>query len=265
MPLTDLKPDKNNARKHTPRNVAMIEDSIQRNGFGRSVLLASDGTIIAGNATVDAAVSAGLDDLMVIESDGSKVIAIKRTDVDPGSTEFYNLAISDNRAAELASWDGAILASLSETVELDAFFTGEELAHVIPNDFDLSDMPEHDDEGEDSGDAAFGPDKEARSDGSLLSLVDVTMRDPTHVVTRGDHWKMGPHTLVCLDVVSEWERWLPALTPGDLFCPYPGPFVALTSRASQVRMVLVQPSTYICGHMLDRYADVHGEDTVSRD
>jgi hypothetical protein len=53
--LSDLKPDKRNARKHTPRNVGMIESSMQRDGFGRSVLLANnDGTIIAGNATIDA-------------------------------------------------------------------------------------------------------------------------------------------------------------------------------------------------------------------
>ena len=40
--LADLKPDKRNARRHTPRNVGMIESSIQRDGFGRSVILAND-------------------------------------------------------------------------------------------------------------------------------------------------------------------------------------------------------------------------------
>jgi 16S rRNA G966 N2-methylase RsmD len=112
--LSDLKPDKRNARKHTPRNIGMIESSMQRDGFGRSVLLANDGTIIAGNATIDAASAAGIDDVLIVESDGTRVIAVKRTDVAPGSTEFHNLALADNRAAELAEWDADVLAGLQE-------------------------------------------------------------------------------------------------------------------------------------------------------
>ncbi len=264
MPLSDLKPDPQNARKHTPRNVAMIETSIQRSGFGRSVLLANDGTIIAGNATVDAAAQAGLDDVLVIESDGTKVIAIKRTDVDPGSSRFHDLAIADNRAAELSSWDGPVLAALAETVDLPSYFSSEELAHVIPPS-DLGDMPEHDDAGEDADDPAFAPDAQARSDGSLLKLVDVTMADPTHVVRPGDRWSVGHHILHCADVVTGWQSWRDDLAGDVLFCPYPGPFVALSEKAKTQRMLLVQPSPYICGHLLDRYVEVHGAEHVSKD
>ena len=129
--LADLKPDKRNARKHTPRNVGMIEASLQRDGFGRSVLLASDGTIIAGNATIDAAAAAGIEDVLVVESDGRRVIAVKRTDVDPGSTEFHNLAIADNRSAELAEWDADVLAGLTEDMDLSAFFRDDELLEAL--------------------------------------------------------------------------------------------------------------------------------------
>ena len=129
--INDLKPDKRNARKHTPRNVGMIEHSIQTNGFGRSVLLASDGSIIAGNATYEAAASAGLDDVLIVESDGTKVIAVKRTDVQPGSERFHALAIADNRAAELAEWDATVLEELSGEIDLSAFFFDAELARVL--------------------------------------------------------------------------------------------------------------------------------------
>ena len=78
--LEGIKHDPRNARRHSPRNVGMIESSIQRDGFGRSVLLANDGTVIAGNATIDAAASAGFEDVLVVETDGTKVIAVKRTD-----------------------------------------------------------------------------------------------------------------------------------------------------------------------------------------
>jgi hypothetical protein len=129
--LDTIKHDPRNARKHTPRNVGMIESSIQRDGFGRSILLANDGTVIAGNATMDAAASAGLDDLLVIETDGTKVIAVKRTDVAPGSKEFHNLALADNRAAELAEWDPAVLAGLQDEMDLSQFFGDDELAKLL--------------------------------------------------------------------------------------------------------------------------------------
>ena len=141
--IGDLKPDSRNARRHTPRNVGLIEHSIQTNGFGRSVLLASDGSIIAGNATVDAAMSAGLDDVLIVESDGSRVIAVKRTDVAPGSPEFYALAVADNRAAELAEWEPAVLEELSGEIDLSAFFFDDELANVLQQVPDVA-FPEYD-------------------------------------------------------------------------------------------------------------------------
>lgn len=129
--MDSLKPDKRNARKHNPRNVGMISDSIQRDGFGRSILLAADGTILAGNATYDAASAAGMDNVIVVESDGHSVIAVKRTDVEPGSPEALRLALSDNRAAELAEWDTGVLAMLGEEIDMAAFFRDDELAALV--------------------------------------------------------------------------------------------------------------------------------------
>ncbi len=129
--LADLKPDSRNARRHNARNVGMIESSLQRDGFGRSILLANDGTIIAGNATIDAAASAGIEDVLVVESDGTRVIAVKRTDVASGSDAALNLALSDNRAAELAEWDSDVLAGLRDERGLDDFWREGELAHLL--------------------------------------------------------------------------------------------------------------------------------------
>jgi len=131
MDKAGIKHDPRNARKHNPRNLAQIESSIQRDGFGRSILLAADGTVIAGNATIDAAASAGFDDVLVVETDGTKVIAVKRTDVAPGSEQFTRLALADNRAAELASWDAEVLAGLNEEMDLSAFFQDDELNRLL--------------------------------------------------------------------------------------------------------------------------------------
>ena len=158
----------------------MVEQSIQRDGFGRSILLANDGTVIAGNATIDAAASAGLDDVIVVETDGTKVIAVKRTDVAPGSEEFTRLALADNRAAELASWDADVLAGLNEEMDLSAFFQDDELAKLLASVTT---------EGLTDPDAA-------------PAVLDEPITKP------GDLWLLGRHRVLCGDstVATDMER-----------------------------------------------------------
>lgn len=141
--IANLKTDPRNARRHTERGIGTIERSIQRDGFGRSILIANDGTIIAGNATIEAAASAGLENVRIIETDGREIIAVKRTDIEPGSPEFTALAISDNRAAELAEWDAGVLAALADDgVDLDQFWLPEELSAVLEDVLDVE-FPEY--------------------------------------------------------------------------------------------------------------------------
>ena len=104
----------------------------------------------------------------------------------------------------------------------------------------------------------------------LLDVLDVTIKDPEHQVSRGETWKLGRHILVCEDVIRGWRNWVDAL--GDharlggeiLLVPYPGPFVPMSALAKQVRLVLVQPDGYIAGHILDRYAEAYGERWVEK-
>jgi len=49
--LASLRPDPNNARRHTPRNVGMIETALREVGAARSIVIDEDGVILAGNAT----------------------------------------------------------------------------------------------------------------------------------------------------------------------------------------------------------------------
>lgn len=177
--IADLKPDSRNARKHNPRNVGMIEASLQRDGFGRSILLASDGTIIAGNATIDAAAAAGIEDVLIVESDGRKVIAVKRTDIAPDSPEFHNLAIADNRSAELAEWNADVLTVLQDDIDLDAFFAEDELAKIL---------------GTVTKDGLTDPD-------DVPEVVEPTTKP-------GDLWLLGRHRLLCGDstVATDVER-----------------------------------------------------------
>lgn len=81
MKLEDLKQDSVNARKHNPRNVAMIVNSIQEVGCGRSILIDEDGNILAGNATYEALVEAGIEKVRVVEGSGDEIIAVQRSDL----------------------------------------------------------------------------------------------------------------------------------------------------------------------------------------
>jgi DNA modification methylase len=130
--ISELKLDPKNARKHSPQNMRVIEESLQKNGFGRSILLAADGTVLAGNATLEAAGSVGIEDVIIVESDGTKIIAIKRTDLDPDDEQAVGLAISDNSAATYASWDTERLAALiEEGHNISGYFDHDELKKLV--------------------------------------------------------------------------------------------------------------------------------------
>lgn len=110
--IGDLKFDPRNARRHNPKNVGMIERSLQETGVGRSIVTTRDGTIIAGNATIEAAGSAGIEDAIVVRTRGDKVIVHVREDLEDGDTRATLLGLYDNRTAELADWDVDVLADM---------------------------------------------------------------------------------------------------------------------------------------------------------
>ncbi len=128
--ISDLKPDRTNANRGTDRGRKMVAESLAKYGAGRSVLVDRNGHIIAGNKTVTAA---GEREIQVVTSDGKKLIVVQRTDLDINSKEAHELAIADNRSAELGlDWDIDVLKSLN--VNLPAFWTEAELRKLIGED-----------------------------------------------------------------------------------------------------------------------------------
>ena len=135
MKLEDLKQDSVNARKHNPRNVAMIGNSIQEVGCGRSILIDEDGNILAGNATYEALVEAGIEKVRVVEGSGDEFIAGQRSDLT--QLEKTRLALYDNRASELAEWDTEILDGLTNIQDIfDGIFSEKELEIILGNGFE---------------------------------------------------------------------------------------------------------------------------------
>ncbi len=170
-----LIPDPRNARKHSDRNLAQIEAALREVGAGRSIVVDEAGVILAGNATVTAAMQVGLTRVRVVEADGTELVAVRRTNLTP--EQKRRLALFDNRAAELAEWDTEVLASLADELDLSDLWEPDELADIL-----------------------------AQAEGSppdLLGDPDEVPPLPDAPVTQpGDCWLLGKHRLLCGDATK---------------------------------------------------------------
>lgn len=97
--ISELKLDPKNANRHSEYGTRLLENSVRENGFGRSILISNDNVVIAGNGTVEAGAAIGMENVQIIENDGTKIIAVRRTDVKSGTAEFEKLALADNIVA----------------------------------------------------------------------------------------------------------------------------------------------------------------------
>ena len=134
--LADLKQDNQNANRGTERGGAMIERSLSTCGVGRSILIDKNGKIIAGNKTAENAGMIGIEGVQIVESDGTKLIAVQRTDLDLDSEtdpRARELALFDNRTGEVnLDRDYDELKAIAEDgVDLSGLFTDSELERLI--------------------------------------------------------------------------------------------------------------------------------------
>ena len=98
--ISDLIPDNKNFNKGSEFGNSLIEKSFRKFGAGRSILIDKNNRIIAGNKSVENAASIGMEDVQIVESDGKRIIAVKRTDIDLDSPEGREMALADNATAK---------------------------------------------------------------------------------------------------------------------------------------------------------------------
>lgn len=108
--IKDLVSDSANARRHTPRNIGVIAESLQTVGAARSIVIDEQNVILAGNGVIDAAGEVGITRLRVIEADGNEIIAVRRSGLT--KKQKTQLALADNRANELSGWNPDVVNSL---------------------------------------------------------------------------------------------------------------------------------------------------------
>jgi DNA modification methylase len=177
-PTAKLVPYARNARTHSDDQVAQIAASIAEFGFTNPILAGSDGVIVAGHGRLAAAQKLGLDVVPVVVLDHLS------------PTQRRALVIADNRIAENAGWDDAMLRI--------------EIAALQDDDFDLS---------------LTGFDADAlaelmagdESDGQGQTDDDAMPEMPETPVSRpGDVWLLGGHRLLCGDstVADSYDRLL---------------------------------------------------------
>jgi DNA modification methylase len=174
-PLTSLLPDPRNARRHTDRNVGLIVDALREVGAARSIVVDETGVVLAGNATVTAAGTAGITHVRIVEADGSELIAVRRSGLTP--EQKRRLALLDNRTAELAEWDTEMLASLAVDTDLAGLWEEDELAELLA----ATEAPV-----------------------PLLGDPEDVPDLPADPVTQlGDLWLLGQHRLLCGDATKQ--------------------------------------------------------------
>lgn len=186
--IEDLVSDDHNARRHTPRNIGMIEESLRRYGANRGIVVDESGKVWAGNGVLEAAINAGFEKVQVIDVEGDAIPVIRVKHLTEQQLQEY--AIADNRTAELAEWDTEILARLEDSGEIDLS------TFWLPEEFDSL----FEEAGREGG---FGG-----SDGDLLveGLGDpdeVPEEDEVEYLSKpGQIWQIGDHRLMCGDATS---------------------------------------------------------------
>lgn len=171
--ISELKFDHKNARKRTDSSARLIQESLQRYGAARSIVIDEENRILAGNGTIEAAKALGLTSLRVVEAAGDEIIAVRRSGL--SEDEKVGLAIADNRAAELSDWDAEMLQQLSEEHDLEPWFEAEDLDELLKEAEQLEPVEGNTD-----------PDE-----------VPEAPEDP--ITKPGDLWILGNHRLLCGD------------------------------------------------------------------
>lgn len=172
--MGEIKLDAHNYRIHDDKNLKLIKRSLKKLGAGRSILIDADGVIIAGNATYQTAQELGIP-VETIKIDGSKVVALQRTDLHTQDKERKEMALMDNTTSANPNYDYG---------EIKTDFSTDELPEL-----GIEDIPTLAEEN--------------------AEIVEDEV--PEEVETRckkGDIWQLGEHRLMCGDstIITDVEK-----------------------------------------------------------
>lgn len=117
MKVEDLKFDKRNYRRHSEKNQDLIKKSINEVGFGRSIVIDADNEIVCGNGVVSQIAKST--PIKIVETNGSELVVVKRTDLKTDDDKRKQLAVMDNSSSDSSDFD---LTLLQEDFDNDELF-----------------------------------------------------------------------------------------------------------------------------------------------
>lgn len=172
--VTTYKPQRRNANRHTQRGMSALEQSVQADGWIGAITVAADDETFDGSARIETAAATGFDDPIVVESDGTRPVVVRRVDIPTADDpRAVRLGLAANRVAELnLDWDTTVLAALGESIDLSQFWTRDELAGLLEQEIVAG---------------GGGDDFDTTPD-----------EGPTRVQS-GELWQLGEHRLLCGD------------------------------------------------------------------
>lgn len=116
VPVEELEEDPENVREHNDRNIEAIKYSFSEFGQQKPIVALKDGTVIAGNGSLVAVRELGWTHIAAIRFDHNDALKARA------------FALADNRTAELAEWDQAMLLeqldALDDIPDFDLVLTG---------------------------------------------------------------------------------------------------------------------------------------------
>ena len=212
----EIKFDKRNYRKHSEQNKKRIKKSLKECGAGRSVLVDADDTLIAGNGVFEQAKAMGIP-TRVVETDGTELVVVKRTDLRTDDDKRKLLAMADNATSDSVEWD---METLNDDFDVDVLADWD-------IKFDLSTEQEPQEAHEDDFD-----------------------EEKDHVETicqEGDVWQLGNHRLMCGDSTKaeDFERLMDGQKADLTFTspPYNAGCLDLKGRESAKRKYMNDADT----------------------
>jgi DNA modification methylase/ParB-like chromosome segregation protein Spo0J len=194
-PVAELRAHPGNARLHGAEQLEQIKASMLAFGFTNPLLVDEAGMLIAGHGRLAAAASLGLE----------KVPVIVLRHLSAAQKEALRLA--DNRIAENATWDQALLrdalASVQAAAEIDLAslgFSADELGALMAaaeSAVTDGDAPE---EVHAAQPGVPAPHVGSAEQDDAEDPADAATEQPRQVITRaGDLWHLGDHRLLCGD------------------------------------------------------------------
>jgi len=131
-----IKLDPKNARLHNEDNKALINKSLTELGAGRSIVIDNENIVIAGNGVFEESKALGIK-TKIIETDGTELIVLKRTDLNYKDEKRRRLAIADNATGDLSEFNFEELTE-DEILEWNIEGLEEEEPESIEDDFDTT-------------------------------------------------------------------------------------------------------------------------------